>query len=87
MICFVNEILCCQGLKSHAVTLFEVGKLTDEGIGNFSQELKKVNSVDSDEGEARRYFDHAVNLRYQAANLRETENFYLRPYWHRSRPH
>lgn len=62
------------GLKSHAVTLFEVGKLTDEGIGNFIQELRKVKPVNSDEGEARRYFDHAVNLRSTVDFLRHNKD-------------
>ena len=31
-----------QGLKSHAVTMFEVGKLTDESLDSFLTELGKV---------------------------------------------
>lgn len=31
-----------QGLKSHAVTMFEVGKLSDESLDSFLVELKKV---------------------------------------------
>ncbi|XP_013401437.1 protein FAM91A1 [Lingula anatina] len=49
------------GLKSHAVTMFEVGKLNDESLDSFLSELDKVNA--SAEGEAQRYFDHAVTLR------------------------
>ncbi|KAK2553702.1 Protein FAM91A1 [Acropora cervicornis] len=49
------------GLKSHAVTMFEVGKLTDESLDSFLSELEKVDSVA--EGEAQRYFDHAITLR------------------------
>jgi hypothetical protein len=30
------------GLKSHAVTLFEVGKLADEALDNFLMELDTV---------------------------------------------
>ena len=32
----------CQGLKSHAVTMFEVGKLSDESMDSFLTELEKV---------------------------------------------
>lgn len=32
-----------QGLKNHAVTMFEVGKLTDESLDSFIAELGKVN--------------------------------------------
>lgn len=49
------------GLKSHAVTMFEVGKLSEESLDSFISELEKVQSVA--EGEAQRYFDHAVTLR------------------------
>lgn len=31
-----------QGLKSHAVTMFEVGKLSDESLDSFLGELEKV---------------------------------------------
>ena len=31
-----------QGLKNHAVTMFEVGKLTDESLDSFLTELDKV---------------------------------------------
>lgn len=31
-----------QGLKSHAVTMFEVGKLSDESLDSFLSELEKV---------------------------------------------
>ena len=30
------------GLKSHAVTMFEVGKLSDESLDSFIAELEKV---------------------------------------------
>ncbi|XP_060077726.1 protein FAM91A1-like [Ylistrum balloti] len=49
------------GLKSHAVTMFEVGKLSDESLDSFLTELEKVGS--EAEGEARRYFVHALTLR------------------------
>ena len=31
-----------QGLKSHAVTMFEVGKLSDESLDSFLMELDRV---------------------------------------------
>lgn len=52
------------GLKRHAVTMFEVGKLQHESLDSFLGELEKVSAMDADgEGEARRFFDHAVILR------------------------
>lgn len=56
------------GLKSHAVTMFEVGKLLDESLDSFLLELEKV--ADVGEGEARRYFDHALTLRNTILFLR-----------------
>ncbi|CAG5116256.1 unnamed protein product, partial [Candidula unifasciata] len=56
------------GLKSHAVTMFEVGKLSDESMDSFLSELEKVGS--DAEGEARRYFDHALILRDTVRFLR-----------------
>lgn len=34
--------LSFQNLKSHAVTMFEVGKLSDETLDSFLAELEKV---------------------------------------------
>ncbi|KAL0629709.1 Protein FAM91A1 [Plecturocebus cupreus] len=48
-------------LKSHAVTMFEVGKLSDESLDSFLIELEKVQSTG--EGEAQKYFDHVLTLR------------------------
>lgn len=56
------------GLKSHAVTMFEVGKLSDESLDCFLVELDKVDSTA--EGEAQRYFEHAVTLRDTVQFLR-----------------
>ena len=55
-------------LKNHAVTLYEVGKLTDESMDEFLSELDKVDS--SSEGDAQRYFDHAIALRNTIRFLR-----------------
>ena len=45
------------------MTMFEVGKLTDESLVQFLSELDKVVPEEEIQGEARRYFDHAINLR------------------------
>lgn len=37
-----DHILTAQGLKSHAVTMYEVGKLADESMDDFLAELDKV---------------------------------------------
>lgn len=50
------------GLKTHAVTMFEVGKLCDESLDSLVTELEKVSSVEG-EGEAARYFSHALTLK------------------------
>lgn len=36
------SLISCQNLKSHAVTMFEVGKLSDETLDSFLAELEKV---------------------------------------------
>ncbi|KAJ1528015.1 hypothetical protein ONE63_007939 [Megalurothrips usitatus] len=60
------------GLKNHAVTMFEVGKLADESLDSFLLELEKVSLEGSEgEGEAQRYFDHAVILRSTILFLRQ----------------
>ncbi|CAH0388334.1 unnamed protein product [Bemisia tabaci] len=65
------------GLKSHAVTMFEVGKLTDESLDSFLTELEKVStSRDDSEGEAKRYFDHALVLRSTIMSLRNQPDFF-----------
>ncbi|XP_064382636.1 protein FAM91A1-like isoform X2 [Halichondria panicea] len=56
------------GLKNHAVTMFEVGKLTDESLDSFITELGKVSR--QAEGEARRYYEHAITLRNTVLFLR-----------------
>lgn len=61
------------GLKSHAVTLYEVGKLSDESIDNFLQELDTVEGT-SAEGEAQIYFDQAIALRTSIRLMRYNKN-------------
>jgi len=52
------------GLKNHAVTMFEVGKLPEESIDSLLLELSKISdlNLEEDGGEAERYFLHAVML-------------------------
>lgn len=65
------------GLRSHAVTMFEVGKLSDESLESFLSELEKVSTVrDDSEGEAKRYFEHALILRDTILTLRSSGNNY-----------
>ncbi|VDL74188.1 unnamed protein product [Nippostrongylus brasiliensis] len=49
-----------SSLKGHAVTLFEVGKLADEQMRDFLEQLECVNHFA--EGEAQRYSEHAMAL-------------------------
>ena len=42
LVAIYAECLFFQGLKSHAVTMFEVGKLSDESLDSFLTELEKV---------------------------------------------
>ncbi|XP_070555976.1 protein FAM91A1-like isoform X1 [Ptychodera flava] len=67
------------GLKSHAVTMFEVGKLSDESLDSFLTELEKVPQENVAEGEAQRYFDHAVTLRNTIVFLRHNKDITLDP--------
>ena len=68
------------GLKSHAVTMFEVGKLSDESMDNFVSELAKINELTLEEegGEAERYFLHAIilcqTIQFLRNNLELTKN-------------
>jgi len=62
------------GLKTHAVTLFEVGKLCDESLDSLVSELERVSTEDG-EGEAVRYFLHARNLKDTIQFLRSNPAF------------
>ncbi|VDK54405.1 unnamed protein product [Anisakis simplex] len=62
-------------LKNHAVTLFEVGKLSDEALDNFVDELQNVKQFV--EGEAQRYSEHAQNLLSTILSLRDTSELDL----------
>ena len=61
-----------QGLKKYAVILFEVGKLTEEQMDDFLSELDKVENFG--EGEAVRYFEHAITLRDTLRFFRDPNN-------------
>ncbi|CAH8477696.1 unnamed protein product [Schistosoma turkestanicum] len=50
-----------SNLKPHAVTMFEVGKLSDDSLNSFLFELNHLAPVS--EGEAGVYREHALNLR------------------------
>lgn len=59
------------GLKNHAVTMFEVGKLSDQMLDSFLAELDKIEEDKlSNEGEAHRYFEHAIILKSTIKFLR-----------------
>lgn len=51
-------------LKNHAVTMFEVGKLSDEWIDSLLVELSNIrdDKIEEDGFEARRYYIHALML-------------------------
>ncbi|XP_053680383.1 protein FAM91A1 [Anopheles nili] len=61
------------GLKTHAITLFEVGKLCDEGMADLLEQLEKVSMLDAEsEGDVSRYFNHAVLLRSTIVALKSS---------------
>lgn len=49
------------GLKKHAVTMFEVGKLSDESLDSFVAELEKVSVLDA-EGEGKNGYSIIYNF-------------------------
>ncbi|EFA83323.1 FAM91 family protein [Heterostelium album PN500] len=61
------------GLKNHAVTMFEVGKLANEALDDFLGELAKIDIGEFVDGEARRYATSAVALRDTIRFLRYNE--------------
>lgn len=56
-------------LKGHAVALFEVGKLADEQMKEFLEQLESVNQFA--EGDAQRYSMHATALLDSLKSLRQ----------------
>jgi hypothetical protein len=62
-------------IQNHAVTLFEVGKLADETVDNFVEELQNVNFFV--EGEAQRYSEHARTLLNTIQSLRTSNELDL----------
>jgi hypothetical protein len=63
-----------SGLKNHAVTMFEVGKLSEESLESLLAELGKISEADI-EGDAQRYLEHAINLRTTLNFLRHNAAF------------
>lgn len=68
-----------SGLKNHAVTMFEVGKLNDQALDSFLMELNKVPKHERIEGEAQRYFDHALILKSTIEFLRYNRKLNVYP--------
>ena len=62
------------GLKGIAVTMFERGKLDDESMDSLLEELEKVSQVEG-EGEAARYFSHALTLKDTIRFFRQNDSF------------
>lgn len=56
------------GLKKHAVTMFEAGKLSDEALGEFLRELEGTELLT--EGQTQEYTRHAIVLRNALRFLR-----------------
>lgn len=65
------------GLKNHAVTLFEVGKMPDELLNEFIENLDKIETKGENEGEAQRYYKHAIAIRETLKFLRHNKDFRL----------
>ncbi len=63
------------GLKTHAVTMFERGKLSDEFIDPLLEELNLVKPTA--EGEAQRYVDHAICLKNTIYHFRYNKQINL----------
>jgi hypothetical protein len=59
-----------EGLKQHAVMLYEVGKIGDEQLDSFLTQLATV-VLTGEEGEARMYFEHAITLKETLLALRK----------------
>ena len=54
--------------------MFEVGKLADESMDSLVEELEKVSQVEG-EGEAARYFSHAITLKDTIRFFRQNSAF------------
>ena len=54
--------------------MFEVGKLADESMDSLVEELEKVSQVEG-EGEAARYFSHAITLKDTIRFFRQNAAF------------
>jgi hypothetical protein len=60
------------GLKTHAVTMYEAGKLQDEQLDDFLNQICQID-IRQSEGEAERYFEHAIILGNTIRFLRQNE--------------
>ena len=63
-----------EGHKKHAVTMFEVGKLSDESLDSLVSDLDRVSTEDG-AGEAARYYLTARNLKQTIQFLRSNNSF------------
>ncbi|KAM9967095.1 hypothetical protein ACTFIR_007332 [Dictyostelium discoideum] len=58
------------GLKNHAVTMFERGKLSNEALADFLQELDKIDVEEFVDSEAKLYATNAISLRDTIRHLK-----------------
>ncbi|MCO5570833.1 hypothetical protein L7F22_024561 [Adiantum nelumboides] len=59
------------GMKGHAVTLYEAGKLNDTNVGDLCEDLQKVEGTKF-EGELQEFANHAFSLRHALECLRSS---------------
>ncbi|KAI5079634.1 hypothetical protein GOP47_0005113 [Adiantum capillus-veneris] len=59
------------GMKGHAVTLYEAGKLNDTNVGDLCDDLQKVEGTKF-EGELQEFANHAFSLRHALECLRSS---------------
>lgn len=57
------------GLKGHAVTLYEAGKLLDSSVIDMCEDLQQVEGTKM-EGELQQFADHAFSFRHALESLR-----------------
>ncbi|KAH7301219.1 hypothetical protein KP509_23G016500 [Ceratopteris richardii] len=61
------------GMKGHAVTLYEAGKLNDAMVGDLCEDLQKVEGAKF-EGELQEFANHALSLRHALECLRSSSS-------------
>ena len=69
----VTPFIELVGLKGHAVTLYEAGKLGDSSVADMCEDLQKVEGTKM-EGELQQFADHAFSLRHALECLRSQGN-------------